>query len=257
MNDILIGTMLGDAGVADGKESASLSIRWEHSLKQEEYAVWKAQCIPNYSIYKRNRFDKRTNKTYSSITIYSTKDDYRDIRDVFYKKGKKIIPLKILNNLSPLSIAVWYMDDGNVYYNGNNCHITLGVDCFTEREKANIIKYFYKKYKVNFKKTGNAIRLTSKKDCEVFMNIISQFIHPSLKYKTLEYVICIHKLKPKKIRKEVCGRPVLQIEVCGEIVKEWKSIKEAALKLLISENSIYCNLCGKSKLCNGFKWEYK
>ena len=67
---ILLGTLLGDACVDKiKKESWNCAIRWEHSTKQEEYALWKAEnSLNNFSIYRRSRLDKRTNNTYHSVS---------------------------------------------------------------------------------------------------------------------------------------------------------------------------------------------
>ena len=54
---ILLGTLLGDAyiGKLQGRRK-TYTIRWEHCLEQEEYALWKAEnSLDNYSIYKKRR----------------------------------------------------------------------------------------------------------------------------------------------------------------------------------------------------------
>jgi hypothetical protein len=153
--DIIIGTILGDAHVSKliGRSKNS-KISWTHSKKQEEYAKWKAEnCLNNYSVYNRKRFDKRTDKIYESITIYSKYDSYNKFRDLFYDENDdKIITENILNKLTPLSISVWYMDDGSLYYNGKNCHLTLSVDNFYNDVDL-IVDFFKSKYDLNFKKS--------------------------------------------------------------------------------------------------------
>ena len=191
---ILLGTLLGDAYMSklSGKKEMS-SIGWEHSLKQEEYALWKAKnSLNNYSFYKRDRLDSRTNNTYHSIICYSTKDNYKDYRKLFYN-DKKEVSQEILNKLEPLGVAVWYMDDGNIYYNSNNCHISIGVNNFSNQSKQLIINWFKEKYNLNFKISSNAIRITSRKECEIFMNIVEKYIHESMNYKKLSSALLKYK----------------------------------------------------------------
>lgn len=188
-NQIILGTLLGDAyiGKLQGR-SKSYKIAWEHSLHQKEYALWKAErSLNNYSIYERNRLDDRTGNIYSSIMIYSTVDDYKSYRQLFYPYGKKEVSNLILESLSPLAVAVWFMDDGNLYYNGNNCHLTLSVNGFNEQSKLNIINYFKYKYNINFKPNQNAIRLTSIREVNKFELHFAKLYHKSMNYKKLFY----------------------------------------------------------------------
>ena len=198
-NQILLGSLLGDAFIGKlSSRAKSYSIKWEHSLEQEEYALWKAEnSLDNYSVYKRERLDKRTNKLYKSIVCSSTKDDYKYYRELFYK-DKKEVSLKILNELNSLGITIWYLDDGNIYYNGNNCHLTLAVNGFSNFSKDLIIQWFKDNYDINFKLTGKAIRLTSKKDCLKFMKIIEPNIIESMKYKLLSEAELKHESKLDK-----------------------------------------------------------
>ena len=76
------------------------------------------------------------------------------------------------------------MDDGNLYYNGNNCHLNLAVHSFNSDI---IIDYFKNKWELNFKKNGKSIRLTSVKEVKKFESYFSSFYHESMNYKKLEY----------------------------------------------------------------------
>jgi len=185
---ILLGTLLGDAFIGKLQNRAkSYCIKWEHSLAQEEYALWKAKnSLENYSFCKRERLDSRTNCIYKSIICYSIKDNYKHYRELFYK-DKKEVSQEILNMLEPLGIAVWYMDDGNLYYNGNNCHLTLSVNGFNDDSVDKIIEYFKSTYNIHFKKTSRAIRITSIKQVLLFESYFKHHYHQSMMYKTLTY----------------------------------------------------------------------
>jgi hypothetical protein len=185
---ILLGTLLGDAYISklQGKRK-SFVISWQHCIKQELYALWKADnSLDNYSIHRRSVLDSRTNKIYHSITCYSRKDNYQYYRNLFYKEHKEVSQ-EVLDMLKPLGIAVWFMDDGNLYYNGNNCHLTLAVNGFDDESVNRIINYFKNNYNIIFKKTGKAIRITSVKQVELFESFFKKYYHDSMNYKTLEF----------------------------------------------------------------------
>jgi hypothetical protein len=70
-------------------------------------------------------------------------------------------------------------------------------------------------------------------------------------------------LKPKKQRKSQkppigeLDAGVLQFTKEGKFVREFSSIREAALELRISPKSILACLKGKSKIASGFQWLYR
>ena len=78
------------------------------------------------------------------------------------------------------------MDDGNLYYNGNICHLTLSVNGFDEESVDRIINYFQNKFGILFKKIGRAIRLTSVRQVELFESFFKEYYHKSMNYKTLQ-----------------------------------------------------------------------
>jgi len=255
MNKSLIyGTLLGDSWIYKNKRG---SYTFGFSQVNKEYAKWKANLLGyEYRSYDITRFDKRTGKYYTNLTchIKIPVEEKKELYSLFYIP-KKIVTKEILNQLDEEGIAMWYMDDGNMYYNGNNCHLSIAVNGFTISERMLIINYFNKKFGLNFKISGKAIRLVSKKECEKFMKIVEEYIPESMSYKKLSSSIIKHKLKPKKERKKYSGRKVVQILKNGEIVR-WDSVSNAADYLNLDRSTIYSNLTGKSKYCKNSKFEY-
>lgn len=254
----LYGTLLGDGNIYKLKRLAR-SYRVTFVQKDEEYARWKAELIGvPYKAYTYNRSDSRSGKMYKSTTVVlqlptSIKED---LYNKFYIPTK-VIPIDILRSLTSEAIAVWYMDDGNMYYNGHNCHITLSTDCFSKTELLAIQDMFFTKYGINCTISDKRLRLTSRVECEKFMNLVERHIPKCMNYKILSHAIEKHKNKPKKEKTYVYPtRLVGQYSLEGILLHSWDSVASAANALGIKANAIYCNLCGKSKLCNGFKWNY-
>ena len=51
--------------------------------------------------------------------------------------------------------------------------------------------------------------------------------------------------------------PIIQYNLNGTLVQEWKSIRDATIALGLGRNSIKNNLRGRSATCGGFVWKYK
>jgi len=113
--EIVIGTILGDAHVAMLKTAARLEIT--HSEKQKEYVLWKYQELKRLTtmvprLVKIN--DRRYGKIYRQWRFSLNAANWcTEMHRIFYRDKIKIIPENIENLLvSPLSLAVWFMDDG-------------------------------------------------------------------------------------------------------------------------------------------------
>ncbi len=192
--NILIGGLIGDSYIPRlyGRR-LEYKLGWTHKKDHAEYAIWKAEKLGiNYYTYYRDRYDKRTNKTYSSIEIATTTDSlFRYYRYLFYKtneKGTKKINSGIIDLLTPEAIAVWYCDDGSLYINKRTgYHLYLAVDAFSEECKEYIKLYFKRKYNINFKNSRSSLRITSKEQVLKFMDIVKPYITcECMRYKIYE-----------------------------------------------------------------------
>ena len=107
---IVIGSLLGD-GSMRCRANALLEIN--HSIKQKAYVDWKYENLRNLvSSPPKARRGKGVRIAYR-FTTRSLPVLTRFYRE-FYKDGKKILPDNL--KLDPLSLAVWFMDDGSKSY---------------------------------------------------------------------------------------------------------------------------------------------
>lgn len=125
--EILHGTLLGDGNLKKNGKNAYL--RLEHSFKQKYYMNWKYKEMKSiFSSHPKMlaRQHPLSKRTYQYIRLQSrTSARLEIVRRQFYNAdGKKIIPLSIEKILAqPLTIAVWYMDDGYYYMRDKSAHI--------------------------------------------------------------------------------------------------------------------------------------
>jgi len=175
-SDILIGCILGDAYI-----TKSGKIQIEQSDKQIDYVNWKYNQLEKicYGLPKKViRYDKRYNKNYISYRFW-TRQFFRNWRKRFYLENKKIFPLE---SISPLTLAVWYMDDGCL---NENKRIILSTDNFNEEDRTKIKNLFKKDFDidVSYKNKGKMIIGTN--ESKKFFKIINPYTIPSMKYKIL------------------------------------------------------------------------
>ena len=102
---LIIGSLLGD-GAMRCKANALLEIN--HSLEQKEYVDWKFQSLFDLvgtAPKARKSNGSRIAYRFTTLSLPQLTPFYR----AFYGGGRKAVPKVVL---SPLTLAVWFMDDG-------------------------------------------------------------------------------------------------------------------------------------------------
>lgn len=122
--DIIIGSLLGDGSI---KADSGRAFSKTQYIKSKEYIDWhlnelKPFSSKIYEVYSDKKFTSRNRKT--NISVWTKMAKYlaaykvqtythayfSELRKLWYPHGIKIIPKNI--KLSPLSIAIWFCDDG-------------------------------------------------------------------------------------------------------------------------------------------------
>lgn len=186
---ILIGMILGDAYLQiTGKRNARL--RLEHGIKQKEYLLWKANKFPQL-FQGQPKYLERQHPVTGRIYQYcrhqsNANSELGRWRLWFYQDGKKKIPEDLIDYLKdPLSLAVWYMDDGYYYDRDRVSYLYLGKAMKAEAEIASetITRNFGIKSKIlDKKKKGFALYFFPHETLKLH-NLLKKYIIPSLNYK--------------------------------------------------------------------------
>lgn len=194
---VLTGMVLGDAYLQKtGKRNAR--IRLEHSSKQKDYMVWKASHFPKLfqNVEKPTvlrRYNETFGKTYEYVRLQSSASPtIGEFRQKFYDEisGKKIIPADISRLMSkPISLAVWFLDDGYYYPRDKMAFIYLpnlseeGFQLLLNALKHN----FDLAPKLKKKKKGWCLSF-SVVETRKLMNLIRPHVIDSMAYKLLDPV---------------------------------------------------------------------
>lgn len=171
--EILIGAILGDGYIYPAGK-----VQLEHSAKNGSYLKWKFQELRNLAYGKLSRvtrIDKRNGKKYTSNRFW-LRQYFVAWRKYFYRGRKKIFPHNL--KLTPLTLAVWYMDDG--CYSDKRC--TISTDNFSTRSLRRI-KRELKCLGLNAYIRSNGKIGISARSHKKFFSLIRPYIHESMKYK--------------------------------------------------------------------------
>lgn len=160
---VIMGGLLGDSSYSK-KDNY---IIFSHSIRQKEYIEWKHNILNNISNplhIRRVGISMITNEDLLNINFCTKKNkelniDYKYIRNIiFNENGIKTVNRKWLNMLTPLSITIWWLDDGclSIYKGKNGAISRYGKLCthnFSLKEQYIIKKYFKSVWDIEVKIT--------------------------------------------------------------------------------------------------------
>lgn len=174
--EILVGCILGDAYIASlGK------VRIEHSVKQREYVDWKHEELHSLCYLGGPRTITHTlltqpGKEYKAI-FFLLRQYFRPWRAIFYRGREKIFPENL--KLSPLSLAVWYMDDG--CWTGKKC--VISTESFKGKYGTFLRNALWQQFAIESIIGKNGKLAIRKRSHKIFYRLISPHIISSMKYK--------------------------------------------------------------------------
>ncbi len=185
--EILIGLILGDGHLERLYTPILGRLKVEHSYKQKEYVDWIYEEFRNWIRSKpKSKRKKVWNKTYLNYGFITYGHRLLgEFQEKFYRKRKKIIPNDLEKDITPLGLAIWYMDDGSIKSRKHK-----GLFLNTQGFREDDVKRLQEVLKVKFgissttrkEKNGKQIYLGGKSG-EKFIALIKPHIISSMKYK--------------------------------------------------------------------------
>lgn len=182
----IIGSILGDGCLCENWSKTNYRLLITHSVKQEKYVEWKYVLLRPWILTPPRYYGK--NKSVSIRTVSHPR--LSELQKEFYRGKKKIIPQDIAKYfINPLTIAVWFMDDGNIAKNGVGKvrGYYLNSQSFTMRENMLLIKVLADLYQIKAIIETNhgkpRIGIFAKDSREKFKNLIKNLILRDLRYK--------------------------------------------------------------------------
>jgi hypothetical protein len=120
---VLVGSLLGDGTLGVGKGALNANLKVEHCLVQKEYVFWKYGFFRDWVLtppkisFRYRETGEKYEKSWWFRTLRHPEITY--FHNIFYPEfGRKIVPDNIGKYLTPLALAIWYMDDGSVGWRG-------------------------------------------------------------------------------------------------------------------------------------------
>lgn len=193
---ILIGSLLGDGHMEKRGQGLGVRVKFEQSSKNVEYLMWFHSYLSTrgYCRLEKPEMKKRIKK--DGLVIYHylvnsyTFTSLNWLHDMFYlhnvqtNKLKKTIPLNLSEFLTPLALAIWFMDDGSKLGQG----VKIATNFFSKEEVELLSLIIKKKFNietsVHIAGKGKGFTLyIPKKSKPLFAEIVKPYMLSSMTYK--------------------------------------------------------------------------
>ena len=190
--DIIIGTILGDGylRIVKGRKNAFLEIN--HAFREKCYVDWKYNHLKD--IVKSGPKARKGNGQRIAYRFYTRQlSDLTILLQEFYDNKKKIIPSWL--KLTPLVLAVWFMDDGHKSYKT----YYLNSQQFSIESQQLLVRLLTRiEIEATLNKDKEYFRIRIKQSsAQRFRALIEEFIIPEMKYKLGDNPVETHLVNTK------------------------------------------------------------
>jgi recombination protein RecA len=192
---VILGSLMGDGALSPNLHGRSgTRFRMGQGAKQAAYLDWKVSLLENVP---HCRTSNAKGAVFADFTPLSELGELCEI--VYFGDGKKHLTWDYLKSLTPLALAVWYMDDGcftvrskglQERTRGGTGRIEICVDAMSPGSRERLASHLRDAYRLDVKlcsrgaRKQNYIQFTTAAS-EEFQKLIAPYVHPSMDYKLL------------------------------------------------------------------------
>jgi recombination protein RecA len=190
---VILGGLMGDGALSPSRSGHGARYRFGHGQKQTAYCDWKASLLANIGV---SRFTNATGAVFCDV---SPLPELADLRRAVYIHEKKVLSYDYLKQLTPLSVAIWYMDDGGFTLRGKGMQertrdgsgrSEICVEAMEPTTRARLVAYLTDTWDIRPKLVfagarRKAVLQFPKDETAKLHALIAPFVHPSMDYKLL------------------------------------------------------------------------
>lgn len=192
---VVLGSLMGDGNLSPNRHDRNgVRFRLGHGAKQVGYLAWKTELMGNI---KHSVSENAQGAKFVDFTPLAELAELQ--RAVYLGDGRKFLSDEYLKALTPLALAVWYMDDGSftVRSNGSQLRtaggsgrIEIGVEAMSEGSQVRLRDYLQDVHGLDVRlrhagTAGKAVLVFSTAASAKFQELIAPYMDPSMEYKLL------------------------------------------------------------------------
>jgi recombination protein RecA len=192
---LILGSLMGDGNLSPNTRGRSgTRFRMGHGAKQAAYLDWKVSLLGNIEC---SRTSNAKGAVFADLTPLPELAEIHEA--VYFGDGQKHLCWDYLKELTPLALAVWYMDDGcftvrskgvQERTQGGTGRIEICVEAMSPGSRERLVQYLRDTQGLDVKLRSSgardvAVLQFTTSASEKFQKLVAPFIHPSMEYKLL------------------------------------------------------------------------
>lgn len=178
---VLIGKILGDGSLVSTLTGKSFRLQVEQKSGHKDYVLWAAKIFKDWVLTQPKYLAQHQSFRFRTISH----PQFTEYRKIFYPVKRKIIPINIKEIfVNPISLAVWFMDDGALSTSKKT--VTICTHSFSRDENMLLIDCLKKNFnlQVNLNWDSKGCRLyIPVSNISKFKELVVPYMHPDMVYK--------------------------------------------------------------------------
>ena len=192
---LILGSLMGDGNLSPNRKGRSgTRFRMGHGVRQAAYLDWKASLLGNIP------HSRTVNAKGAFFADFTPLPELGELHEaIYFGDGKKHLSWDYLKSLTPLALAVWYMDDGGFTLRskgvqertaGGTGRVEICVEAMSPGSRDRLARYLRDTYGLDIKLQYRGARKVSVLQfstaaSEKFQKLVAPYVHPSMEYKLL------------------------------------------------------------------------
>jgi recombination protein RecA len=192
---VVLGSLMGDGNLSPNRRDRNgVRFRLGHGAKQAEYLEWKIALMSNI------KHSVSENVKGARFVDFTPLPELAELqRAVYLGDGKKFLSEEYLKTLTPLALAIWYMDDGSFAVRseglqdrtiGGSGRIEICVEAMSGGSRMRLCDYLRDTHGLDVRlrqagAAGKAVLVFSTAATAKFQELVAPHMAPSMEYKLL------------------------------------------------------------------------
>jgi recombination protein RecA len=191
---VILGSLMGDGSLSPNRRDRSgVRFRLGHGAAQAAYLDWKVSLLGNIA------HSRRTDPRGAVFADFTPLPELDELHRAVYLGGHKHLSWDYLKALTPLALAVWYMDDGSFTVRskglqqrteGGSGRIEICVEAMSEGSRERLVEHLRDAYGLDVKliargARGISVLQFSTAATAAFQQLVAPYVPEAMEYKLL------------------------------------------------------------------------
>jgi recombination protein RecA len=220
---VVLGGLMGDANLSPNRRGRhGVRFRMGHGPKQKDYLDWKVSLLGNIEC------SRRTDARGATFADFTPLPELGELQEVVYLGGgKKHITWDYLKALTPLALAIWYMDDASFSVRskglqqrtaGGSGRAEICVEAMSPGSRERLVEHLQGSFGLSCAvkprgAAGKAVLQFTTAATAKLQEIIAPYVHPSMDYKLLPRFRGAFAVEPEFVEPELRLIPARVLDV--------------------------------------------